>query len=384
MKKLAIIVFIFGAAGFSLHAQLLQGIGIGGWARYVIAPIGGSGTFGEKFTDENMYVRNQSNQNWLFPTRGKAGLAAWGNSDYVGFNFDFGYIDGSLMVGDQAKLWVQPHHTLMLHFGRIEGNKLRSGIIGGRLTYTEEENDIFTRFTTTHGMLIDYEPIENLYIGASINAPSGSTPNRWKTMYSWEADRNNYQIGAGYKFDFGHLRAQLLANDGGVWSGKPIQVAFAYTEIYNLIAEVGGLYPLKELDNNKNSPAKATVAAAYKIEQWDLMGRFTLVGYPQNSKAGTRVKIGGVVKYTVNFPLYLGAELAYLSDYQEGYFTQQADLRPPVSGSSGADLFQICPFAGFKYSKGDFRIGFHWEQNFRGDRPGFKFELPLFLEVNFL
>jgi len=381
MKKIAAAVLLIGIAGFPLYAQLSPGIGIGGWARYIIAPIGGTGNFGEPFSADNMYVRNQSNQNWLFPTRGKVGLAAWGNSDYVGFNFDVCYEDGAIRVGDQAKLWVRPHEIIMLHFGKIQGNKLRSEIKGGRLVYTEEENEIFTHFIPTMGMLVDLEPLENLYIGFSIDArrgsPSNSFVNSFKDVFGWESTQNGYQIGVGYRFNFGHLRAQFLANNGDIWTGKPIQAAFSFTQIYNLVIDAGILYPMKP---ETFSPAKATAAAEYKLDQWDLMGRATVVWYPESLNTGIRLKAGSVVKYTINFPLFVGAEIAYISDYQQ--FNQSRDNLPPLKG--GEDLFQICPFVGFKYGRGEFRIGFHWVQSFKGDKNHFRFEFPLMLEVNFL
>ena len=378
MKKIAAVVFFIAIAGFSLHAQLVPGIGIGAWARYVVAPIGGAGTFGENFSFwDDMYARNQSNQNWLFPTRGKVGLATWGNSDFVGFNFDFAYEDGSLRVGDQAKIWVRPHEAVMLHFGRIEGNRLRSGIRGGRLTYTEEENEIFTRFLVGSGMLVEFDPIENLFVGFSLDLPrAAGVPHTFREMFHWDTPENSYQIGIGYRFNFGHLRAQFLGNGGGIWTGKPIQVAFAYTGIHNLVLEVGGLYPLRPLDF---SPARATVAAEHSSGRWNMMGRATVVWWPETLNAGTRLKLGSVIQYTVNFPLFLGVEIAYLSDHQ-GY-VQQRDHLPPVA--NGLDLFQICPFVGFRFGRGELRFGFHWEQNFRGDRTNFRFEFPIMLEVSF-
>jgi len=382
MKKIASF-FILACFTVPLFAQLSPGIGVGGWARYVISPVGGKGTIGEEFTADNLYARNQSNQNWYFPSRGKVGMSAWGNSEYLGFNFDVAYIDGTIEAGDQAKLWVRPHDIIMFQFGKIEGNELRSGIQGGRLTFCEEENDIFTRFNPFMGMLVEFKPVNGLYIGASIDIPS-KTGDPAKNVYDWEADRNAYQIGIGYKFDWGHLRVQLLANDGGVWTGKPIQAALSFTAIHNLTLELGGLYPLKDLfDNGVFSPAKGTLVAAYRIEQWDMMARATVVGYPYAKEfAGIRTKFAGVIKYTINFPLFVGAEIAYLSDYQENFYTQQNDSQPVLK--DGVDLFQIVPFVGFKYGRGEFRIGLHWEQNFKGEEKKFKFEIPFMLELNFL
>ena len=385
MKKIVIIIILAYITFTPLFAQLSPGVGIGGWARYVISPVGGSGVLGEEFTADNLYARNQSNQNWYFPSRGKVGLSSWGNSEYLGFNFDVCYIDGLIEAGDQAKVWVRPHDMIMFQFGKIEGNELRAVIPGGRLTFTEEENDVFTRFNPVMGMLIDIRPINGLYIGVSVDIAS-KTGEPAMNVYSWDAERNAYQIGAGYKFDWGgHLRIQLLANDGSVWSGKPIQAAFSYTGIHNLILEIGGLFPLKDLyaENEIFSPAKGTLAAAYRIEQWDLMARATIAGYPYAEEfAGIRFKLGSVVKYTINFPLFVGAEIAYLSDYQENFYTQQNDSQPVLV--DGVDLFQIVPFVGFKYCRGEFRIGFHWEQNFKGEEKKFKFEIPFMLELNFL
>jgi len=379
MKKFAALVFLIIIGGGVLFAQLPSGLGLGGWARYVFTPIGGSGTFGEGFSGwDDMYIRNQSNQNWLFPTRGKVGLATWGNSEFVGFNFDFAYEDGALRVGDQAKVWVRPHHSVMLHMGRIEGNRLRSRIRGGRLTYTEEENDLFTRFMVPHGILVDWDPIENLFIGFSLNA---STPHghryAFRDAFHWDSPENNYQIGIGYQFNFGHLRAQLLANNGGIWTGKPLQVAFEYTDIHNMIIEAGVLFPLAPIDT---SPARATVAFQHESHQWEIMGRGTIVWYPELREAGTRLKLGAVVKYTINFPLFVGVEAAYISSWEP--FNQQDDSIPPVVGAE--DLFQIAPFVGFRYGRGELRFALHWQQNFRGDDGrNFRFEVPIMLEVRF-
>ena len=377
MRKIVAIAFLIVIGGGVLHAQLPSGLGIGGWARFVFSPIGGSGTFGEGFSGwDNMFVRNQSNQNWLFPTRGKVGLATWGNSDFLGFNFDFAYEDGAIRVGDQAKVWVRPHHSVMLHFGRTEGNRLRSEIRGGRLTFTEEENDIFTRFNPRAGMLVDWDPIDNLYIGFSLDVPRG-TEASFRDAFHWDSEHTTYQIGVGYRFSFGHLRAQLIATSTDVWQGKPLQVAFAYDAIHNVLIDGGILFPLNP---QPFSPAKATIAAQWQDQRWDIMGRGTIVWYPETPRAGTRLKLGAVVKYTINFPLFVGVELAYISDYHP--YNQMRDWLPPIDGN--ADLFQICPFVGFRFGRGEFRIGFFWEQNFRGgEGRNFRFEVPMMLEVNF-
>lgn len=361
MKKISIGIFLI-LAGLPLYAQLGTGVGIGGWARYVFSPIGGTGNIGEQFNSDNLNVSTQAHANSNFPQRGKVGLAAWGNSDYMGFNFDFAYQNARFEVGDQAQIWVKPSDMLMLHAGKIQGNTLRGKIAGGQLVAAEEEDDIFFRFYPQFGLLVDIMPVENLYIGASVDAGNRLSETA-ENVYGWESASSaaGYQIGAGYQFDFGHLRAQFISFQ----NGNPIQAAFAYTDIYNLTIEVSGKFPLKPVES---SPVLGTVAAEYIFEQLSVMGRFTGIGYPEGPEE-PRFKFGGVIKYNINFPLFLGLELAYASD-------------DPLTAAID-DMIQAAPYAGFRYGRGEFRLGFYWQQGFKADKPVYVFEIPLLFEAKF-
>ena len=373
MKKMAVCIILAFAAGFPLHAQLGPGIGIGGWARYVFSPIGGTGTVGESFDKDDLRVSARSNTASFFPQRGKIGLAAWGNSDYVGFNFDFAYQNSALEVGDQAQVWIRPLDMLMLHAGKIQGNALRGKIAGGQFVTMEEEDDIFFRFYPQFGILTDFTPIENMYIGASIDA--GANIATAFNVYDPESasTSSGYQIGAGYQFSFGHLRAQFISLQSGdaasslYKSGKPIQAAFAFTDIYNLTIELSGKYPVMAL---LDSPASVTLAAEYIYERLTAMGRFTYIGYPDPSHSGDyRIKAAGIIKYSINFPLFLGLELAYAGDN-------------PITAAID-DMLQIAPYAGLRYGRGEFRIGFYWQQGFKADKNAYVFEIPLLFEAKF-
>jgi len=373
MKKLLILFILAIITGFQLYAQLGPGMGIGGWARYVFSPIGGTGTIGESFDKDNLFVSAQSHASSFFPQKGKIGLAAWGNSDYVGFNFDFAYQNAMLEVGDQAKIWIRPLDMLMLHAGKIQGNALRGKIPGGQLVTMEEEDDIFFRFYPQYGMLVDFTPIENLYIGASVDGGSRVFETAFN-VYDWESTSltSGYQIGAGYMFGFGHLRAQFISlntdniNSSLYRSGKPLQIAFAYTDIYNLIIELSVKYPLRALTS---SHASGTIAAQYLYEQFSFMGRFTYMAFPEMSGNNYRIRAGSVIKYSINFPLFLGLELSYFSDN-------------PLTATID-DMIQIAPYLGFRYSRGEFRIGFYWQQGFKDDKAAYVFEFPLLFEAKF-
>jgi hypothetical protein len=364
MRKITVFILLLGIIGFPLYAQLGPGLGIGGWARYVFSPIGATGMWGEEFNEDNFRVSTQSFAPSFFPQKGKIGLAAWGNSDFVGFNFDFAYQNARLEVGDQAKIWIRPHDMLMLHAGKIQGNMLRGTIPGGQLVNMEEEDDVFFRFYPQYGILIDFRPINNFYLGVSVDAGNASFRNAFgeNSVYGWESERTDsgYQIGAGYQFNFGHLRAQFISFQ----NGKPLQVAMSYTDIYNLNIELSGKYPLRPLPN---SPASATIAAEYTFERLYAMGRYTHIFYPEGT--GDWFKIGSVIKYTINFPLFLGLELSFISDNP---LTQAVD-----------ELFQISPYLGFRYGRGELRIGLFWQQRLDADNPSYVFEVPILFEARF-
>ena len=378
MKRVLALVILIGITGIPLFAQLGPGLGIGGWARYVFSPIGGEGVFGEVFDSENLYVYTQSRASSFFPERGKIGLATWGNSDYVGFNFDFAYQNNRLEVGDQAKIWIRLHDTLMLHAGKIQGNALRGKIAGAQLINMEEEDHIFFRFYPQFGIMADFTPIDNLYFGVSIDAGSNTPRVSASDVYGWESVSNTagYQIGAGYQFGFGHLRAQFIHLNSGdpasflYASGKPLQVAFAYTDIYNLTIELAGKYPLRMTPMSHYS---GTVAAEYTFERLSAMGRFTYMGYPHPDRKDLKddfcIKIGSIIKYAINFPLFLGLEMSYVSDNP---LTDLVD-----------DALQIAPYLGFRYGRGEFRIGLLWHQGLKDDKPNYAFEIPLLFEARF-
>jgi hypothetical protein len=270
---------------------------------------------------------------------------------------------------------------LMLHVGKVQGNALRGRVGGGQLVNMEEEDDIFFRFYPQFGLLADIRPMDNLYFGISVDAGNTLSVSAGD-VYDWESTSTSagYQVGIGYQFPFGHLRAQLIGLNSGVQdsflfrSGRPLQVAFAYTDIYNLILEVSGRYPLRALHS---SPASVTMAAEYTYERISMMGRFTFMHYPEiknldgwlEENGQNRFKLGSVIKYTINFPLFLGLELSYASDNP---------LTPAID-----DLFQIAPYLGFRYGRGEFRIGVYWQQGFKDDKPRYVWEIPLLFEARF-
>ncbi|MDR0878077.1 MAG: hypothetical protein LBN21_08500 [Treponema sp.] len=356
MKKITVIVLVTALAALPLSAQ---NIGIGGWARYYISPIGGTGTFGEDFDKDTLYASTEAHTVSKFPQRGKIGLATWGNSDYVGFNFDFAYQNAKLEVGDQAQVWVRLNDTFMFHAGKIQGNVLRGKIEGGQMIAMEEEDDIFLRFYPQTGMLLDITPLENLYLGASVDT-GGKLTDTAENIYDFKSTAGSgFQLGAGYWFDdLGHLRVQYISfNDG-----KPIQAAFALTSIYNLILEVGGRFPMNP---TKTSPKAVTVAAQYNLEQLSLMGRVTGNVFDD----GFQFKAGSVVKYSINFPLFLGLEASYAADDP----TTIAD----------DDVIQLAPYAGFKFGRGELRIGLFGEASLTGEKQTYRFEFPILFEVKF-
>ena len=374
MKKILAIIILLCMAALPLFAQLGPGLGVGGWARYVFSPIGGEGVFGEGLDKDNLYVYTQSRASSNFPQKGKIGLATWGNSDFVGFNFDFAYQNNLLEVGDQAQIWVRLHDTLMLHAGKIQGNALRGKIAGGQLINMEEEDHLFFRFYPQFGILADYTPNDNIYIGASIDAGNTSKI-KASDVYGWDSVSNTagYQIGAGYMFSIGHLRAQFIhLNSGDInsalyASGKPLQVAFAYTDIYNLTVELSGRYPLR---TTHSSIYSASIAAEYSYERISAMGRFTFMGFPHpDAPEEFCIKAGSVIKYAINFPLFLGLEFSYAADNP---LTNVID-----------DVLQVAPYLGFRYGRGEFRIGLLWQQGLKDDNPNYVFEIPLLFEARF-
>ncbi|MDR1788078.1 MAG: hypothetical protein LBR16_06480 [Treponema sp.] len=365
MKKNGLSVILFAVLVFPVFAQLAPGVGFMGWSRYVFSAVGVKGTVGEDFdADNDVYVLARAHTTDGFPNRGKIGFSSWGNSDHMGFNFDFGYIYGKMDVGDQAQIWAKLNDTWMFHAGKIQGNALRGKIEGGRLVAMEEEDDIFFRFYPQTGILVDITPFDNLYIGLAVDS-GGTLINYFKNVYSPDAPASaagaGYQAGIGYMFpDVGHLRAQYVS----FLDGKPVQAAFAFTTVYNLIVEAAVRIPT---DPTNTSPNHTTIAASYNAGRFNGVLRGTV---QWGDNYGLQYKAGTVLKYSINFPLFAALEACYASD------------DPTTAKRDDGGLLQLAPYLGFKYGMGEFRVGLYADMKFSDDTT-WSLDLPLFWEVKF-
>jgi hypothetical protein len=358
MKKFAILGLVALGMVSALTAQENSGgghFGIGVYGRYVFAPIGVEGTVGESLTKDNLYTNGASHVK--FPPGGKIALISFGATEHLGFNLDISYMAGGIEIGDEAQVWTKFNDTLTIHGGYILGNALFGKIGGGKLVTMDEENEIFTQFHPGSGLLVDFTPVKNLYIGASVDAGKDLLPDFFKKS----SVNAGYQVGAGYLFEnIGHLRFQYLQNHSEFSGEKYVQGAFALTAIDGLTVEVGGMVPVEKTDL---SFTRGTVAAQYTVDKFSLMGRVSTSFYEDDHQ----LKAGSVIKYNLNTPLFLALEASYTSD----------DPLTPVEDGK----IQVAPYVGFRFGPGEFRAGLYGEMVFGGDKPAYKIEIPLLIEI---
>lgn len=188
---------------------------IGAWGRGLFTPATGTGS-------EPTSVEGTS---WGDSIR--TGFTVAGSSDNVGFQVDMNADGFKPGIGDNALIWVKPFDGLTLKIGQIKEETLRgNGCFGSfdwiRISWTGEDLT-FKRIETAKGLVATFTGVENLYIGAGLEA-SKTTVNMLK----------DGQYAIGYTFaDVGQLRAQYIG------AASQINAAFRLTGVENLYIDLG-------------------------------------------------------------------------------------------------------------------------------------------------
>jgi hypothetical protein len=252
------------------------------WGRGVFTPIA--------FSGEDSSV-SAATATWQNDPRIGFTLTAAHESGNIGFEADFQW-DGSVsnIIGDDAKVWVQPVDFLKLTVGKFNEDHLR-GIIANTIFTSwllpnggKDEDGAFDRFQATAGAHIAFVPTKTLFNGILdglyIEAAIGSNTGNAETLNTGgsRANRNlignsaldvykAIQAGIGYRIpDIGFARAQFIGNNrqenkpnaGGALvettlmqgltknrMADVIQIAFLFNRIKELNVEAGVKIPLE-------------------------------------------------------------------------------------------------------------------------------------------
>jgi hypothetical protein len=255
MKKLIAISITLALVASAAFAQ----VSVGGWGRADFIPFGYDGT----------YSYANTKVNWGNEPNFALNFSASGEQIGLVFNFDVNpaAIDGN------AYVWWKPLEQFQLDVGRARWDVLRGpDAIESFHQYsnnkTQDEDAIFTRFTTTDwyqsdhfgGAVLQITPIENLYIGVAI--PTGYTVGSPDNDVEYVYKRSSYA--AGYNIDgiglarvgyFGES-GQAIGFSGQKETNRPkgqiIQGAFKLTAVEAIGADFGFTYALNQPDDTNN------------------------------------------------------------------------------------------------------------------------------------
>jgi hypothetical protein len=353
MKKLFVVLLALAVIGTLVSAEDAK-LSVGAWGRMWMAPIASNGT--------DQIVQGAATS-WDYTSGGRVGVSFNGSSDNIGFAWNPG-VNGSNMtaVCDVAKIFAKISPMLTVQIGRAQGDVLR-GKIGnfGDLLPMSDEDAIFTRFFPQAGLLLDITPIDGVYLGASIDAPSGGTALA-KDAYK------AIQIGAGYTItDIGMVRAQYVGPGGPKNADKDAyyQAAFAYTGMAGLTADAG-----VTLYGNSDYPILIAAGAKYSA---DALGVVARVGANVGGKSDTYVfsfKGSAQLSYTVADPLAVGVEAA---------FAGMSPVKPSLQ--KDARTVDVFPFVQLNYSNGYLKVGFDATVGLDGQ--DLQYKLPIQLQYSF-
>ncbi len=227
----------------------------------------------------------------------RVGVTISGNSDNVGFQFDFNGDGNKVGPTDQQKIWVKPVDMLTVSVGCAYDDTLRgngtfgswdwlrpSGISGEDVTFYRVRTDMNGN-VGKQGAIFALDPMKELHAYVSFNSLSSST--------LMEDAMKNIQVGAGYTIGtLGQIRAQYVGvftpkgtktgdqevtvtagateDDPATVSGTPaayasddvdasyVNAAFKLTMVQNLYADLGMFYY-----TNGDDAGKDMVFAAY-------------------------------------------------------------------------------------------------------------------------
>lgn len=318
MKKALAILMIFALVASAAMAEIT----LSGWGRGIFAPVMNTGASG---VDSTASI----GRSWGMDTNPRVKFSVNGNSDNVGFQFEINADDNGVNRDGTAMIWVKPMDMITVKMGAFWDDTLRGNADFGSYNWIRAygagvgEDAIFTRFAAAddgksykaeEGFMVAVKPMDALYIGVVFSGICGSrgNPSTNNNGILTEDLFDGIQIGVGYTIDgVGQIRAQYYSQyiaDGADWgSDATMEVAFKFTMIENLYADVGFRMFL-------NTDIGAQGVANEK--QFNLYGNYKV--------AGAKIHAIALLKLSDNDPAYhLGAGV----DYDVAGVNLEADLR---------------------------------------------------------
>jgi hypothetical protein len=337
MKKVLVILLV---SAFVSAFAFADGITFGAWGRvgFIVAQQTGAGyvttgTYPDWAGNTNpLTVVNALGDKAAGPDKfGRVGFSVAGTSENIGFNVNVDSNGGTIGIGDEAKAWVKFGPALKVQVGKVQGNALR-GKVGGdagiQVTSFSDEDGIFQRFYPKAGILVDFTPVEGLYIGAALDSVQYDGAGMATTAAAFAAG----QYGVGYTIkDIGQIRAQYRGSP--IETGdKFIDAAFALTAVAGLTIDVG-----TQINTDMNRQSNAILAVAYGKDALSLKLRTQV---QMKKDIGVGVYLQG--SYVVAAPLAIGADVSFDATTKD------------------QNKLTLCPWLKFGYGQGSAIIGFKY------------------------
>jgi len=365
MKKLVSVLFALLLVGsFAFAAD--PAVTVGSWNRIIFVP---AASFDGG--DNSAYT----GPSWANGAR--VGLGFGASTDQAGVKLDV-YANGTdLVIGDQAKIWVQPFPMLKIQAGKVQEDTLRgkfddSNILNGLTGFNgvNGKDSYFTRFYPKAGIVVSTTPTEGLFLAAALDAGA------WGTDEDGAATVQNtltedmlkaIQIGGGYTIpNIGLARVQYRG--GGDDAAKWVEAAFAYTAMEGVLVDAGVKFDT-EADTGKNSVA---IGASYTKDALYALVRTQVQFGDNGTNDDLYYKASTDLRYTVADPLALGLEAS---------FDKQGD---PLT-------FDVLPYLQIASGAGKLKTGFLFESvnedaaiaRETGDGAYTAWAIPIMVEVGF-
>jgi hypothetical protein len=209
MKKLITVFLVLALVSTALFAQEAPGIGIGAWGRGAFVPLQAT-----KVGDADFTAGAGTGVTWGTPVDLELTFSA--GTDNVGFVLT---ADATGWAGPGvANIWAKPFSFLTVRVGRYKVDTLRGKI--GDTAFTnyalfgsmKGEDNIFARFGTGWGSIVELTPVENLFIGASFYGEGGPNgDDKWFRFKKAEDVFKGAQVAAGYTIPgIGLIRGQYI------------------------------------------------------------------------------------------------------------------------------------------------------------------------------
>jgi hypothetical protein len=357
---LSLAAVIFSAA---LPAQVKDGITIGAMGQFALTPVsatfeqpgGKGGKAGSVYTGVGGVAANQP--------RLRVDIRGAGPDGKYGFDLRISTNDlANFGVQDYARAWVAPIPQIRIDAGRFREETLMGKVADNNsaryVLEMKDGNSIFDRFNTgaAAGAFITIKPLAGLFIGAGSRLGPGAD---WKTGSSVPAALakdmyKNSQVAAGYTIPgAGLVRAQFLGADHSysARTANQIQVAFAFTGLEGLTADLGLKYPFRLKDDAVKGviqlPLHAALGLKFAAGDFDIEGRVDadFAGSSQSESAGTKTASAGRPEFNIHLLprcnlgfASLGLELGLIIKGGEKTTTETGGLKTETVAEGGVQF----------------------------------------------